>query len=287
MIRRISLLLSGTPSDEGASKAATLIAKRLGASVEGLSIRIDPSEIMFRLGEGVAASSVDEIIKAAEKNSDEAAARGRATLEAAAKAVNLQVLPRPPDSASPGVYAHEVQGPTIDVLTLEMKLADLAVFGEPGDTAPLDLSIRIEHVMMQLRRPVLVARGRIGPTLGDKVLLPFNGTIEACAALSHAMPILEKAKSIEVLHLAEHAAADGVALGAQRYIRQHGGDATITEEAPAGKSIGEDIALRASAIGADLIVMGAYGRSRLRELVLGGATRHMITHSPVPVFLAH
>jgi nucleotide-binding universal stress UspA family protein len=287
MIKRIAILLSGTSSDEGASKAATLIAKRLGASVEGLSIRIDPTEIMFRLGEGVAASSVEEIIKAAEKNSDEAAARGRATLEAAAKTVNLQVLPGPPDSAAPGVYAHEVQGPTIDVLTLEMKLADLAVFGEPGDTAPLDLSVRIEHVMMQLRRPVLVARGRVAETFGDKVLVPFNGTIEACAALSHAMPILEKAKSVEILHLAEHAAEKSTAANAQRYIRQHGGDAVINEQKPSGKGIGEDIASRANAIGADLIVMGAYGRSRLRELVLGGATRHMITHSPVPVFLAH
>lgn len=287
MIRRISLLLSGTPSDEGASKAATLIAKRLGASVEGLSIRIDPSELMFRLGEGVAASSVDEIIKAAEKNSDEAAGRGRVSLETAAKAAGLQFFSGPPDTASSGVYAHEVQGPTIDVLTLEMKLTDLAVFGEPGDKAPLDLSVRIEHVMMQLRRPVLLARGTIAPTLGEKMLVPFNGTLEACTALSYAMPIIVKAKSVEILHLAEHAAANRIAANAQRYIRQHGGSAIITEQAPGGKGIGEDIAARANAIGADLIVMGAYGRSRLRELVLGGATRHMIQHSPVPVFLAH
>ena len=118
-------------------------------------------------------------------------------------------------------------------------------------------------------------------------LLPFNGTVEACAALSRAAPILVKAKSVEILHLAEHAGDTGIAINAQRYLRQYGCMATITEQAPSGKGIGEDIAARASASGADLIVMGAYGRSRLRELVLGGATRHMMHHAPVPVFLAH
>ena len=287
MIKRIVVLLAGTPSDQGASQAAVLMAKRLGASVEGLSIKIDPTELMFRLGEGVSAESIDEIIKAAEKNSDEAAARGRAMLEAAAKAAGLQVLSSPPAKDAPGAYAHEVQGPTMDVLTQQMGLADLAVFGEPGDQAPLDLAVRVEHVMMHLRRPVLIARGAIAPTLGDKVLVPFNGTVEACTALSRAAPILVKSKSVEILHLAESAGDKGIAIDAQRYIRQQGGEATINEQLPSGKGIGEDIAARAKAIGADMIVMGGYGRSRLRELVLCGATRHMISHAPVPVFLAH
>jgi nucleotide-binding universal stress UspA family protein len=287
MIRRIVVLLSGTPSDQGASQVAVLVAKRAGASVEGLSIKVDPTEIMFRLGEGVAASAVDEIIKAAEKNSDEAAARGYATLEAVAKAAGLEMLRSLPEASPSGAYAHTVQGPTMDVLTAQMGLADLAVFGEPGDEAPIDLAMRIEHTMMHLRRPVLIARGNIASTLGDKVLVPFNGTVEACAALSRAAPILVKAKSVEILHLAEHAGDTGIAINAQRYLRQYGCMATITEQAPSGKGIGEDIAARASASGADLIVMGAYGRSRLRELVLGGATRHMMHHAPVPVFLAH
>lgn len=287
MIKRIVVLLSGTRSDQAASQAAVLIAKRVGAGVEGLSIKVDPTEIMFRLGEGVAASSVDEIIKAAEKNSDEAAARGYATLEAVAKDAGLEMLRSLPQAAAPSVYAHTVQGPTMDVLTAQIGLADLAVFGEPDGDGPIDLAMRIEHTMMHLRRPVLIARGNIVPTLGDKVLVPFNGTVEASAALSRAAPILVKARSIEILHLAERAGDAGIAMNAQRYLLQYGAASTIVEQAPSGKGIGEDIAARAAATGADLIVMGAYGRSRLRELVLGGATRYMMHHAPVPVFLAH
>ena len=197
------------------------------------------------------------------------------------------MLSSPPDSSEPRAFAHEVQGPAMDVLTEQMNLADLAVFGEPGDQAPLDLQVRIEHVMMHLRRPVLVARGRVAPTLGDKALVPFNGTVEASAALSRAMPLLVKAKSVEILHLEEHGLNTGAVADAKRYIAQHGGNAAISEQKPSGKGIGEDIATIANATGADMVVMGAYGRSRLRELVLGGATRHMVMHSPVPVLLAH
>jgi len=287
MIRRIVVLLTGTPNDQGAAQAATLIAKRLGASVEGLSIKIDPTELMFRLGEGVSAESIDEIIKAAETTSDEAAARGRSTLEAAAKAQGLKWQSGLPDSTSQGACALEIQGPAMDVLSAQMGLADLAVFGELGETAPVDLSAKVEHTLLHMRRPVLIARGKIAPSLGDKVLLPFNGTVEACAALSRSISLLVSAKSVEILHLAEGRSNLAIAEDARRYIRQHGGEALISEQKPSGKGIGEDIVARASVTGADLLVMGGYGRSRLRELVLGGATRHMILHSSVPVLLAH
>ncbi|MFZ1988577.1 MAG: universal stress protein [Alphaproteobacteria bacterium] len=287
MIKRIVVLLTGTPNDQSAAQTATLVARRLGASVEGLSIKIDPTELMFRLGEGVSAESIDEIIKAAEKNSDEAAARGRATLEAAAKAQGLKWQNSLPDSTSQGAYAREVQGPVMDVLSAQMGLADLVVFGELGEKAPLDLAAKVEHTLLHMRRPVLIARGKIAPTIGDKVLLPFNGTVEACAALSRAMSLILSARSVEILHLAEGQSDLSIAEDARRYIRQHGGEATISEQKPSGKGIGEDIVARANAIGADLVVMGGYGRSRLRELVLGGATRHMIMHSPLPVLLAH
>ena len=286
MIRRIVVLLGGTPCDEKSAAAASQIAKRLGAGIEGLSIKIDPSELMFRLGEGVAASAIDDILKAAERTSDEAAARGRATLDAAAQKAGLQILHALPERGV-GVYCHTVQGPAMDVLTQQACLADLVVFGEPGETAPIDLAPKIEHTLMALRRPILIARGQLSPTLGDKILVPFNGTIEACAALSRSTDLLAKAKSVEILHLREHEGDTGVAANALRYIRQHGGNATIQEQAPSGRGIGEDIAARAAVIGADLIVMGGYGRSRLRELVLGGATRHMFNHAPIPVFLAH
>jgi nucleotide-binding universal stress UspA family protein len=287
MIRRIAVLFGGTPTDEGAALAACLLSKRLGAGVEGLSIKIDPTELMFRLGEGVAASAIDDILKAAERTSDEAAARAKATLEAAAKKAGIPMLQGLPERAGAGAFTHTVQGPAIDVLTAEVGLADLVVFGMPGDQSPVDLGPKIEHVLMHLRRPVLIAGGIIAPSLGDKILVAYNGTVEGASALSRAAPIVATAKATEILHLSEHDDNKGATTSALRYVRQHGGNATVHERAPSGKGIGEDIAARAKETQADLIVMGGYGRSRLRELVLGGATRHLMLHAPVPVLLAH
>lgn len=287
MIRRIVILLSGTASDEGACTAAVTLAKRLGAVVEGLYIKIDPSELMFRLGEGVAATAIDDILKSAEKEADAAAIRGRAVLENAARNFGLSLLPDEPAGAGAGAIMRSVQGPAMDVLTEELGLADLVVFGEPGDQAPIDLLPKIEHTLMHLRRPILIARGRVGSSFGDKILVPFNGTVEACSALSGAAEIVTKASAIEVLTLRESEEDDGASTRAVRYIALYGARAIVQQQAPSGRGIGEDIATRASVIGADLVVMGGYGRSRLRELVLGGATRHMLNHSPVPVLLAH
>lgn len=289
MIRRILVLLGGTPCDEKSAAAGVALGKRLGAHVEGLCIKVDPSEIMFRLGEGVAASAVDSIIETAQTASDESAKRGRATLEAAGRAAGMTIYDTVSDSVEPGVAFRHIQGPTIDVLNTYTSLADLVVFGEPGETAPVDLITKIEHTLISLRRPIIIARGDISPNLGDKILLPFNATSEACNALIHAAPLIAKSSETEILHLKEDGEEALVApvTRALRYIKQHGGQATAEERAPSGKSIGLEIADRAQEIGADIVVMGGYGRSRWRELVLGGATRHMLHKSKIPVFLTH
>jgi nucleotide-binding universal stress UspA family protein len=287
MIRRILVVVAGTPCDEKSCQVACLLAKRLGAAAEALAIEIDPSDLMFRLGEGVSASAIDSIVEAAEKSSSQAAARAKATFEKAAAAAGLELVHVAPAEPKAAAHFYTMQGPAVDVLTQEAALADLVVFGEPGDTAPIDYAAKIQHTLMALRRPVLIARGKVGASFGDNILIPFNGTLEAANALTHTSSLLAAARTVEILHLKENEGDAGVGADALRYIQQHGGVASVREMEPSANGIGQDIVEQVVAAGSDLVVMGGYGRSRLREFVMGGATRHLMNHAPVPVLLAH
>jgi nucleotide-binding universal stress UspA family protein len=131
---------------------------------------------------------------------------------------------------------------------------------------------------------------RAAATIGERVLVAWDGGREAARAVNDALPILERAKSVTVLSvnpasedgsrrepgadISLHLARHGVKVEAQR---------RITTEISAGDAILNEIASK----GSDLLVMGAYGHSRLRELVLGGVTRQILGSMTVPVLMSH
>jgi nucleotide-binding universal stress UspA family protein len=286
-MRRLVVLLTGMSCDQKASAAAVGLAKRIGAHVEGLFIRLDASEIVPRLGEGLSGAAIDNILDATTKMANEASARARATLVAAAARADLQLASAPTDRPGLSVYFHDIEGPAVDVLDSESRLADLVIFGEPGEGAPVDWMGRIEHTLLALRRPILIARGGIAANFGEKVLVGYDGSLEAANALARAAPLFVAAKEVEVLQIRESDLIVDHAGAAVRYLRQHGANASAHEMKLTRAHVGEEIAGRANAVWASLIVMGGYGRSRLRELILGGTTRYLVNHAPVPVLLAH
>ncbi len=206
---------------------------------------------------------------------------------AAAQTIGLEVAATPPDRATPTVFFQDIEGPSVEVLDSESRLADLIVFGEPGEDAPVDWMAKIERAMLTLRRPVLVARGALSAGFGETVIVAYDGSLEAANALTRAAPILAAAKEIEVVQIRESDDSPDHASAAVRYLRQHGANASAHAIKLSHAQVGEEIGARANSIWASLIVMGGYGHSRVREFALGGATRHLINHSPVPVLFAH
>lgn len=286
-MRRIVTVLSGTPSDQKAAAVSIALAKRLGAHVEAVTVRTDAAELVPRLGEGLSSVAIESVLEAMEKASDAAAGRARAAMAAAAASAGVELAPAL--TSKPGLSAHfrELRGPSAEALDSEARLADLLVFGEPDAAAPGGWMGLIEHGLLSLRRPVLVARGSVSAAFGDKILAAYNGSLEGATALCRAAPILVAAKEVEVLEVRESERGVEHAAAAVRYLRQHGANATPFEMKLARANAGDEICARANSIWASLIVAGGYGRSRLREFVLGGATRHLVAHAPVPVFLCH
>ncbi|UAL08691.1 universal stress protein [Caulobacter segnis] len=139
-------------------------------------------------------------------------------------------------------------------------------------------------------RPVLAYRagGLSGAKLGT-VVIAWDGSRGAARALAEALPILAHAERVRVLTVVNEkpAAVAGLAAEAVRHLRAHGIEAVIDEVDGIGVSIGDSFDAYLARTPCDLFVMGAYGRSRAREFILGGATEHMLHDPQVPLLLAH
>jgi nucleotide-binding universal stress UspA family protein len=103
------------------------------------------------------------------------------------------------------------------------------------------------------------------------------------------MPILDKAKRVCVLIVSNEKAISSRRSGAElaKHLARHGLDVVLDEVDAKGRSIGEALEAHVTYRNADLLVMGAYGHSRIREFILGGATKSMLARPPVPIFLSH
>jgi nucleotide-binding universal stress UspA family protein len=179
------------------------------------------------------------------------------------------------------------------VLCLHARYADLLIIGQAGGESGDGVPRRaVEHVVLDAGRPVLIIPYTgSGATLGERVLVAWNASREATRALTDALPLLQRARSVDVVTVNAHAEREGhgelpgadVAL----YLARHSVRANVHPTHAGDVDVGEWLLSRAADLGTDLIVMGAYGHSRFREMVLGGTTRTMLASMTVPVLMAH
>jgi nucleotide-binding universal stress UspA family protein len=185
----------------------------------------------------------------------------------------------------------KVEGLIHDALLDQGRYADLIVVSQDGDLTDLETPVepRTGVIAISAGRPVLVVpRSYKGKTCGKRVLVAWKPSAEATRAVHDALPILQKAEAVTVMRVnpdrGEPAHNPGFDLAT--HLARHGVNVTVMPVAAPDQSAGDIIIRKAAELEADLIVMGAYGHSRLRELVFGGATRSLLQAPPVPVLMA-
>jgi len=186
-----------------------------------------------------------------------------------------------------------VRGFPTDVAALHARTADLVVVGQldPGVTPEAPV-VEPESLMFECGRPVLLVpyAGRF-PTVGHRVLVGWNGAREAARAVADALPLLERARMVTLLavNTASGYPDPGDEPGADiaRHLARHGITAEASHFISEPHEVGDTLLNTATDLGCDLIVMGGYGRSRLRAMVLGSLTGFMLGHMTVPVLMSH
>jgi nucleotide-binding universal stress UspA family protein len=184
-----------------------------------------------------------------------------------------------------------VEGDFVGTLAHQARAADLVVLPLPGED---DVGIlgghAVEATLLAVGRPILLVPEKGLPAaFPRKVLVAWNGSREAARALTDSLPLLARAKSVHVFTAGPagdegpvHSAKAAIGYLACHQVQAEALHATATDD-----RVGDTILARAGRLGADLLVMGAYGRPRFAELVLGGATRAILRRAAMPVLMSH
>ncbi|MCG5239488.1 universal stress protein [Azospirillum doebereinerae] len=297
-MKKILVPLTGRPLDRRAVAAAFLVAERFAAHVEGLSVMPQVeirssvesaaipkalAEQLIRIGQAEQSAVVD----GAHRLFDEFRARhGGLQSDAAPDA-------KPDPAGKPGggglsASWRQATGPLAETVADEARLADLVVIAQASDGTNA-MGPVIEAALFGSGRPLLLAPLPEPASVGTAVAVAWDGGSAAARAVAMALPFLHRADKVVILSTGSAdpgRVADPERLG--RYLALHGVAAVQHRMAVSGQAVSRALLDDARDLGCDLLVMGAYGHSRVRERVWGGVTLDMLREpSGLPILMAH
>ena len=271
---------------------AVQVASRFGGHLTGLYVSqplMIPSYVRAEIAAGlpggmpspIPSQTTGEMFKVESQVQREAAGRAQKLFQSRAEI--------------PGITTEwrEREGDLSEVAILHARYADLTIIGQEDPEAG-EGSIRVlpEHLLMGVGRPILVVPyAGTFKSVGERVLVAWNASRAATRAVNDAVPILQKATQVTVLAINPQrgVSGDGDVPGADLalHLSRHGVKAEASWVRAADIEVAAMLLSRASDFQADLIVMGGYGHSRVREIVLGGATREILKTMTVPTLMSH
>lgn len=285
--KTILVPLGGGDNDAVAMKAALSVARDFDAHVVGLFVTLDPRDAVPMLGEGMSGAMVDEIMRAAEGESNTHRAAARRVFDAAVSEAGVESRDAPNGVEAPSAAWRDVVGRVEDVVPLEGRLADLIVFAQTTLDADAQGYATLETALLSAGRPLLIVPKTLPDGIGRHAAVAWNGKIESARAVSAALPFLRSADHVMVL-TAETSVTDAAAgRRIAEYLTWQGINPALTVLKPGSKPVGEAVVEKAVELKADLLVMGGYGHSRMREMILGGVTRYVLNHAGLPVLMTH
>ncbi|NHB76245.1 universal stress protein [Rhodobacter calidifons] len=260
--------------------AAAQIAQTMDAHLDALALGVDRTQIGYSyVGSGAV------VIAAAMERAEADARDVEAALNAALRAQS------PTLRASVESLVTQL-GALTDVVASRARYCDLVVLPLPyGDNRGVEDEAVTEAALFEGMAPVLIVPpAGLRTSEPKRIILAWNQSREALVAARRAMPFLKRAESVQIVvvdpptHGPERSDPGGLLC---QYLVRHGVRAEVMILARTLPRVSEVLARHARDTDADLLVMGAYGHSRFREAILGGATRDMLERAELPVFLAH
>jgi nucleotide-binding universal stress UspA family protein len=167
------------------------------------------------------------------------------------------------------------------------RLYDITVLGRRVEKSLTPRAELLEAVLFESGRPILVTPPEPPTRLGEVIVIAWNGSTESARLTTFAKPLLSRAKRVVVLSIEGGMVSGPDAFAVERALRRDGLAAEAVVLSPEGRSNGEAVLKGAVDVGADLLLKGAYTNSRLRQLIFGGVTRHILQEATIPVLMSH
>jgi nucleotide-binding universal stress UspA family protein len=285
MIKTILVPSTGRDTDNAVFASALAVARPFAAHLDVLHVRVDAAAMAVTMAaEAGGATMVGGLINQIEAEAAQREEAAKQLFERFCEREGLAIEDAPPGSSGPSAQWVRQIGAEPDWVTEYGRAADLLVIGRPPDGDSLDT---IEGALLESGRPVLIPTAAPLAALPETMVIAWKAAPEAARAASAAMPFLAIAKQIQILTVAEEqGVSDEEAARLVTNLRRHGLQASARHLQPDPRGTADTL-LTAAGEQAALVVMGAYGHSRLREWMFGGFTQHVLRGAEVPVLMMH
>lgn len=286
-IKNMLVPVGDIANDECAIGTALLITQEFGGHADCLFVTGDIAEIIppgaMGLFETVQAQMQSDFLKERDARQSLARQRFDEMLEERRIAYRENALPAELPSASWEV----VEGVASEVVAMRGGAYDMVVVGRPRPGRVSVAELAAEAALFRTGRPVLIAPPEAPATIGEAVVIGWNRSASATRAVSAALPFLVFARSVTIVSVLTGAKQGPGATDIAKYLSWHEVHAEVVELQADHRAVGEVLLEEAERVNADLVVAGAYSHNRLRELILGGVTRHVLQNAAIPVLMAH
>lgn len=285
-IASVLCLVDGGDGSEGSLASALEVGRSMNAYVEVLHVELDPENAVPLAADGMTASMIEEIVDSVEQESKRRAEAARDVYQKLVLDADLKAVEPGTVSGGFAVAWRSERGREHDVVARRGALFDLIVVARRGSAEEPAVTPTLETALMESGRPVLVTTPRPPKSLGKRVAVAWRDSVPGVHALAYAMPFLKAAEAVTVITV-----GDGETRADPRdivsYLAHHAVKAEAESVSAGGREAGAALLEAASGADADLLVMGAYAHSRLRQLILGGVTSTVLRQADIPLLLAH
>jgi nucleotide-binding universal stress UspA family protein len=284
-VRKFLLPLTSPASSEVALHTGFMLAKMWSAHLLVLHIRADARDIAPLAGEGLSGAMIEEMMSSTERESGWRARSIREMFSMAAEEHHVAVGDALAGSNEPSACFKAVTGREDEIIANQARLADLTIVPHPQAGEDVASADALHAVLFDSGRAVLMSPFVRPETLGKRIAIAWNGTHEAASALGSIMPFVRQAAAVRILDSEDYRKRGPSGAEVAAYIAHHGVTADVVMFHPIDRTVGAGLLGAAADFGADLMSMGAYSSSRLRQLILGGTTRYVLENATLPVLM--
>jgi len=287
MIKTILVPATGNQTDDAVFTSALTAARAFNAHLDFLHVRVDAAAMVAAMAaDGSGAAMVSGLVERIEEEATRREDTARQLFQRFCERERLAIEDTPAGQQSPTAQWRRQTGDEAYWVREYGRAADLLVIGRPADGQGVSIDT-VEAALVGAGRPVLIVPAAPLVSLPETIVIAWKAAPEAARAATAAMPLLSQAKQILIATVAEEEGlSDEEGARLMRSLRWHGLNVSTRHLRPDRLGAADTLLAVAAEEGA-LVVMGAYGHSRLREWIFGGFTERVLRGATVPVLMMH
>jgi nucleotide-binding universal stress UspA family protein len=268
-------------------ETALMAAKEFGSYIEGLYYQPTSAGAMVVAGEGLVVTT-PELVESVERQDRNRRERVRAQFSSFMERKGVPLV-SPTNAMVDGPVAAwvEEESPNSEIVGTRSRVFDITVVARPVKGANIAAMSILEAALFEGGRPILIAPPTAPTKMGDNVVIAWNGSTETARTVAFAMPFLLKASKVTVISMLGFGVAGPSTADVARQLQRNGIPATWKDYQTRDRRAGPAFLEEAAALGADLLVKGAYTQSRVRQMIFGGATDRILSNAELPVLMSH